>query len=153
MPLHSCMTDKIILHLISLLLVTDAYFRNSSPYPILGFAVAQAVSCRLPTAETRLRAQIMSCDICVRKSCTGEGFPRVFWIPLKIVPPTARHSSSSIIRGWYNSLNSDRRTTWTQFHTRRWKLKNAAWNCRANYLKTLLSGSEACSINLPFLTF
>jgi hypothetical protein len=127
MPLHSRITDEITLHIISLLLVTDAYFWNSSPYPILGCAVAQAVS-------SRLRDQVRSCEICARQSCTGAGFLQVLWISMPIIPPTAPHSSSSIIRGWYNSLNSDWRTTWTQFDTRRWKLKNAAlsyaWNCR-----------------------
>jgi hypothetical protein len=31
-------------------------------------------------------------------------------------PPTAPHSSSSIIRGWYNRPLSGRRTKWSQSH-------------------------------------
>jgi hypothetical protein len=69
-----------------------------------GRVIAQAVSRRLPTAATRL------CG-------TGAGFLRVLRFPLPIIiPPIAPHSSSSIIRGWYNRPNSARRTKWTHSH-------------------------------------
>jgi hypothetical protein len=71
---------------------------------------AQEVSCRLPTVETRFRAQVRSCGIC------GAGFLRVCRFPLPIlIPPTAPHSSS-LIRGWHNKPGSDRRTKCTQPH-------------------------------------
>jgi hypothetical protein len=70
---------------------------------LLGRAVAQAVSRRLPTAAARVRAQVRSCGACSGQSDTGEGFLRVLRFPLPIlIPPTAPHSSSSIIWGWYN---------------------------------------------------
>jgi hypothetical protein len=82
-----------------------------------GRAVAQAVSRRLPTAAARVRAQVRSCRICGGQSGTGEGFLRVLRFPLPIlIPPTAPHSSSPIIRGWYDRPNSGRRTKWTQSH-------------------------------------
>jgi hypothetical protein len=80
-------------------------------------AIAQAVSRRLPIAPTGVRAQVKSCGICGGQSGTGEGFLRVLQLPLPIlIPPTAPHSSSSIIRGWYNRPISGRRTKWTQSH-------------------------------------
>jgi hypothetical protein len=45
------------------------------------------------------------------------GFLRVLQFPLTIlIPPTASHSSSSIIRVWYNKTNSGRRTKCSQSH-------------------------------------
>jgi hypothetical protein len=41
-------------------------------------------------------------------------FLRVLQFPLLIIPWTAPCSSSSIIQGWYNTLNSERCTKWTQ---------------------------------------
>jgi hypothetical protein len=79
-----------------------------------GRATAQAVSRRLPTAEARVRSQIMLCGICG----IGAGFLRVPQFPLSIlIPPTAPHSSS-INRGWYNRPNSGRRTKWAQSHSK-----------------------------------
>lgn len=40
-------------------------------------AVAQTVSCRLPTAETWVRSQVKSLGICGRKIDTWAGFLRV----------------------------------------------------------------------------
>jgi hypothetical protein len=66
-------------------------------------AMAQAVSRRLPTAAARVQAQVRSCGIRGGQSGTGTGLVRVLRFPLPIlIPPTAPHSSSSIIRGWYN---------------------------------------------------
>jgi hypothetical protein len=84
----------------------------------VGRAIAQAVSRWLPIAAAWVRAQIRSCGIYGGESGTGIGFLRIHRFPLPIfIPPTAPHSSSSIIRGWYNRVNSGRRTKWTQFHT------------------------------------
>jgi hypothetical protein len=82
-----------------------------------GRAIAQAVSRRLPTAAVRIRAQVRSCGICGGQIGTGAGFLQALRSPLPIlIPPTALHSSSSIIRGWYNRPVSGRRTKWTQSH-------------------------------------
>jgi hypothetical protein len=68
----------------------------------IGRAIAQAVSCRLPTTAARVRAQIKSCGIFGGQSGTGVDFLRVLRFPLSIlIPPTTPHSSSTI-RGWYN---------------------------------------------------
>jgi hypothetical protein len=84
---------------------------------LVGRAVAQAVSRRLPTEAARVRAQVKSCAICGGQSGTGAGFLRVLRFPLPIpIPPTAPHSSSSIIRGCYNKSVNGRRTKWTQSH-------------------------------------
>jgi hypothetical protein len=86
------------------------------------------LECRLPTAAARVRAQVRSCGIYGGRSGTGADFLRVLRFPLPIViPPTAPHSSSSIIRGWYNRPISGRRTKWTQSPHRK-KLKKLGWN-------------------------
>jgi hypothetical protein len=54
--------------------------------------VAQAVSCRLPTAAARVPAQVKSCGICGGQSGTAVGFLRVHWFPLPIlIAQTAPH--------------------------------------------------------------
>jgi hypothetical protein len=59
-------------------------------------AVAQAA---------RVRAQVRLCGICGGQSDTGACFPWVLRFPLLPIPPTHRHSSSSItIQGWYSRL-------------------------------------------------
>jgi hypothetical protein len=82
-----------------------------------GHAIVQAVSCRLPTAAARVRSRDRSRGICGGQSGTGADFLGVLLFPLPIlIAPTAPHSSSSIIQGWYNMPNNGRRTTWTQSH-------------------------------------
>jgi hypothetical protein len=96
-------------------LIICGFFYKSVLY-IVGRAIAQAVSRRLPTAAARVRAQVRSCGICGGQSGTGTGFRRVLPFPLPVlIPPTAPHSSS-IIRSWYNRSVSGRRTKWTQSH-------------------------------------
>jgi hypothetical protein len=86
-------------------------------YRVLGRAIAQAVSHRLPTATARVRDQFRSCGICSGLSGTGACFLRGLRFPLRIlIQLTAPHSSSSIIWGWYNRPISGRRTKWTQSH-------------------------------------
>jgi hypothetical protein len=82
-----------------------------------GRAIAQEVSRRLPTAPARVRVQVRLCGICGGQNGTETGFLQVlrFLLPI-LIPPTASHSSSSIIRGWYNRPISGRRTKYTQPH-------------------------------------
>jgi hypothetical protein len=78
---------------------------------MLGHAIAQAVSCQLPTMAARVRAQVRSCGICGGQRGTGGKFSQVLRFPLPIlIPLTAPHSSSSITQGWYNRPNCGQRT-------------------------------------------
>jgi hypothetical protein len=83
---------------------------------VIGRAIAQAVSRRLPNAAGRVRVQVRSCGICGGQSGSRIGFLRVLRFPLLILIPPAAPRSSSIIRSWYNRPNSGRRTKWTQSH-------------------------------------
>jgi hypothetical protein len=82
---------------------------------ITGLAIAQAVNRLLPTAVARVRAQVRSCGISRGQSGIGAGVLIRFPLP-SLVPLSAPHSSSSIIRGWYNRPISGRRSKWTQSH-------------------------------------
>jgi hypothetical protein len=53
-----------------------------------GLAVAQAVSCRLPTTASLVRARAKSCGICGGKSGTGAGFLRILPSPLPLIHST-----------------------------------------------------------------
>jgi hypothetical protein len=88
----------------------------------MGHAVAQAVSRRLPTVITRVRARVRSCGVCGRQSGIRTGFLLVLLFPLPSIPPTAPHSSI-IIRGWCSRPNGGRRTKWGQSHPTPRKLK------------------------------
>jgi hypothetical protein len=50
-------------------------------YLIRAPAIAQAVSSRLPTAESRVRAKVRSCGICGGQSGTGVGLSEYFDFP------------------------------------------------------------------------
>jgi hypothetical protein len=87
---------------------------HSLPTIAKGHAIAQAVIRRLATAA-RVRAQVRLCGIYGGQCGTGAGFLRVLRFPWpSLIRPTAPHSSSSIIRGWYNMPVSGRRTLWSQ---------------------------------------
>jgi hypothetical protein len=82
---------------------------------VLGRAVAQAVSPRLPTTTNRVRCQARKRGICGGQNNDRAGSLRVFRLPLPtILPLTAPYTSSSTIWGCYNKQNSDRRTKWIQ---------------------------------------
>jgi hypothetical protein len=67
--------------------------------PYMGRAIAQAVSNRLPTGASRVRAQVRSCGICGGQSGTVVGFPGALPFPLPIIiPPTAHYHLSSRTR-------------------------------------------------------
>jgi hypothetical protein len=77
----------------------------------------QAISRRLPVAAARVRSHVRSCGIFCEQSGTGADFLRILLFFLTIlIPPTAPHSSSSIIWGWYSRRTKGRRTKWTQSH-------------------------------------
>jgi hypothetical protein len=55
---------------------------------VVGPAIAQAVSRRLPTAVARVSSSVNSCGICGGRSGTVAGFLRVLLFPLPILIPT-----------------------------------------------------------------
>jgi hypothetical protein len=57
--------------------------------------MAQAFCSRPLTAEARVRARVILCEIC-EQSCTGTGFFRVLWFP----PSVSFHSGSSYTYFW-----------------------------------------------------
>jgi hypothetical protein len=84
---------------------------------VSGRAIAQAVSSRIPKAAARVPARVRLRGICGAQSGIAADFLRVLRCPLPIlIPPTAPHSSSFIIRGWYNRPTCGRRTKRTQSH-------------------------------------
>jgi hypothetical protein len=99
-------------HLIHRLLwIWDIGVKHSAYKSILveGRAIAQAVSRGLPTAAVGSSPGQVMWDLWWTKWHWGRLSPRIrFPLPIRI-PPTAPHSSS-IIRGWYNRINSDRST-------------------------------------------
>jgi hypothetical protein len=97
---------------------------------LAGNRISVMVSSRLTTATVRVPTQVKSCGICGRQIGTGAGFLRVLRFPLPIlITPTAPHSSSSIIRGWYNRWVSGRRNKWTQSHPTPRNLKKKQLIC------------------------
>jgi hypothetical protein len=67
---------------------------------VIGHAIAQVVSRRLPTAAARVRALFRLCGISGGRSGTGAAFLRVLRFPLSIlILPTAQNSSSSSSSG------------------------------------------------------
>jgi hypothetical protein len=71
-------------------------------------------------------SHVKSCGICDGQNGSGADFLRVHRFPLPIlIPPTSPHLS--IIRGWYNRPNSDRRTKWAQSHPTPRNNKKKSW--------------------------
>jgi hypothetical protein len=65
-------------------------------HPCIGRAIAQAVSCWLPTASARVRAWVWSSGMCGGQNGAWTGLLRVLWFPQPIViPPNSPSSQSS----------------------------------------------------------
>jgi hypothetical protein len=116
----------------------------------LGRVIARKISRRLPTMAVRVRARVRSCGICGGLSGTGADFLWVFRFPLPIlIPPTAPHSSSSIIRGWYIRPNSGHSTKWTEYRPTPKKFKKP--NVRTSWPKKCGRKEPASSLWFHFL--
>jgi hypothetical protein len=59
-----------------------------------GRAIAEAVSCWLPTAAARVQSRIWSSGICGGQSGVGAGFLLVLRFPLPFIPPNSPSSQS-----------------------------------------------------------
>jgi hypothetical protein len=93
MPSHSCC----FLHYLKMLSELHSLYRHKCD------AIAQAVSCWLPTAVARVRSRVWSGGICGGQSGAWAGFLTVLRFSLPIfIPPIAPQSPSPIIWGWYN---------------------------------------------------
>jgi hypothetical protein len=97
------------------------------PDCVIGRAVIQEDSRRLPTAMALVRSQDMVYGIRGGQSGTGTGFLRVLPFPLPLIHSTRllythHHYPSSIIRGWYNTLNIDQLTKYTQKNSVIWDI-------------------------------
>jgi hypothetical protein len=64
---------------------------SEEKHPLLGRAVAQAVSRWLPTAAARVRVRA-ACGVCGGQSGSGAGFLRVLQFPLPTIPPISPSS-------------------------------------------------------------
>jgi hypothetical protein len=59
-----------------------------------------AVGFWLPTLALRVPTRVRPCGIFGGQIYTAAGYVRMLQFTLPIIPPTAPHSPSSIIRGW-----------------------------------------------------
>jgi hypothetical protein len=79
-----------------------------------GRAIVRRLLAGLPPRRPGFQVRSGHMGFVVDKVALGAGFLQVLRFPLPIlIPPTAPHSSSSIIRDWYNRPISGRRTKWT----------------------------------------
>jgi hypothetical protein len=63
-----------------------------------GRAIAQAVSCRLPTVAARFQSQVTSYGTCGGQSGTGAGFLQVLQFPQPVlIPPNSTYSRAGTI--------------------------------------------------------
>jgi hypothetical protein len=86
-----------------------------------GRAITQAVSLRLPNAAARVREQVRLFGLCGGQSGIGAGLLQVLrFSQLILIPPTAPHSSSTIIQGWYSRPLSCQRNFLINSHSGGW---------------------------------
>jgi hypothetical protein len=69
---------------------------NINKYKLLGRAIAQAVSRRLPTAAARVQTRVGMWDFVLDKSGAGAGFLQELRFPLPIYIPSCSPQSSSL---------------------------------------------------------
>lgn len=101
-------------HFISVQKITSAILRLSR---MQCRAIAQPVSPRFPPRRAGFEPRSGPVGFVVDRSGAGVGLLRVLLFPLPLlIPTTAPHQPSSIVRGWYNRLISDWRSKWTQSH-------------------------------------
>jgi hypothetical protein len=79
-----------------------------------GRTTPQAICRWLHIAAARVRDHIRSYEICGGQFGTGAWILRVLRFHLPVIPPTASHSTSSIIQVWYDRPKNSSLTKWTQ---------------------------------------
>jgi hypothetical protein len=90
------------------------FFWKSIFMNLLGRAIAEAVSRRLPTAAARARARSGHVGFVVDKGALGQVFSKY------LVSPANHSTNFSIIiitRGWHNRPAGGRSAEWTQLDT------------------------------------
>jgi hypothetical protein len=117
-------------------------------------AIAQAVSCRLPTAADQVRCQVSSCGICDGQSGIGAGFLRLlrFPLPIRIHPDTIGQLLTCVpsalsltppqgIKKKNNNKKTPAQWDYSNFHWNRSRVSRVlTWRqtCRTNRIGALL---------------
>jgi hypothetical protein len=73
---------------------TRELYNNTRSNDLLGRAIAEAVSCWLPTAAAWVQSRVWSSGVCGGQSGAGAGFLRVLRFPLPFIPPNSPSSQS-----------------------------------------------------------
>jgi hypothetical protein len=117
-----------------------------------GHAIAQTVSCHLPTTAARVWTQVKSWGMRDGQCGTEAGFLQVPGFPLPVlIPPNAPYSS--IIWGWYNTPINDWCTKRTQYpptpqnkQKKNWLTQKYKWWHMLRIYISIVCMSPSCNV-------